>query len=97
MIRPFLVAGASSIIATNWVVANKTAFDFEVKFYKELLHSGRTVAEDTLEARRYINKLIEEGKYKYAKSSVGMKLFHLGAFSAYSNPLMKFILKRNIE
>ncbi|MHA1787726.1 MAG: CHAT domain-containing protein [Candidatus Helarchaeota archaeon] len=73
IIRGLTLSGAQTIISTNWKVADDSARDLAIQFYKSL-ESGLNAAYSLREARRFV-------KIKYKE------ILHWAAPTIYGNPI----------
>ena len=79
LIRGLALAGASSIVATNWLLSDDVAEFYVIEFYKNLIE-GKDVCESLFEARKKIYS------YKYDKFK---DPYFWGVFTLYGNPFKK--------
>ncbi len=76
IIKSLFVAGAGSILATNWSLEDRISFDFSKIFYKYLL-DGYDIAIALFKTRKDLRSM-------YPESSIW------GNFTLYGNPFIKF-------
>ena len=81
LVRALLLAGASSLILSNWLVLDSSAPDMATAFYETLL-GGSNPAEALRRARREVSQKAHDGKYPQTGD-----LIHWGPFCVYGDPL----------
>ena len=84
LIRGAMLAGATSIVLSNWVVFDESTRDLMVTFYSQLF-KGKSIGIALRNARRKLYRNAQMGKYRYKESRI-IEILHWASFTIFGDP-----------
>ncbi|MFX1295799.1 MAG: CHAT domain-containing protein, partial [Promethearchaeota archaeon] len=90
LIRGAILAGATSIIVSNWMVFDRSTHDLMDSFYSQI-YKGKSIGIALRDARRNLYQSATSENYDYREAQ-SLKLLHWASFTVFGDPFQKFSL-----